>query len=1120
MQGIFSTSEVAWLPFSLILVFSITTWAQNTGRMHGTVKDPTGASIPAAQIAVTNPATGLVRHASTDSAGAFVVPSLPIGTYNVEVKAQGFTPTNVKDLVLHIGEGLLVDVTMRVGQVQEQVSVAAEAPLTDTLSPEVGNVIQEQRVQNLPLNGRNVLQLALLAPGAAEPDPGNGIEKGSFTSGGFTVSINGGRLDENEYLLDGVWDGIVYFNQQNILPTVDAVSEFRVIGTNADASRGFGHGGVIIYSTVSGGNNIHGKVWEFLRNDVLDARNFFDRTRPPYRQNQFGAIVTGPVLLPGYNGKDRTHFMFGYEGLRIHKGLTALTTIPTSAEIGGDFSADAPIYDPLTTRPDPSNPGKFLRDPFPGNKIPSNRIASQSAFLASFFPLISQGGVGNFVNNPTLINNRDQYNARIDHSFSTHDQVFGRVTVANFDGRDPLASGVVFAAAPPFNPPSLPTTEGAFSRNVALGWTHVFSSSVVNQFLFGFNRSRMPRDQRGPDFFGKFGIQGANRNPADFGLPSISFTGLSPFGGTDVLTPFDLTETDFQYTDNVSLVRGRHSLDFGGTFLRTRLAHRFDFFSKTSLSYSGGFTANPENAASTGNSFADFLLGYPASVLAGVGDTGSHSFQYRIEGYITDTLKLTRKLTAELGLRYEVLRPPLFEEPVSALDLKTGDMVINVPGNGPLPPQVYKFIPLGIKFVTARSAGFPETLVDTNKKNFGPRVGFAYDVQGDGKTVVRAGYGLFYAQRQQVNSTAQMLTDIPFYNISLALNGGVGGPLPTPSSLTPTISWNNLLTNAAAPPGGTTIPRYFPLGQVHQWSLSVQRQVLSDTALELDYVGSSGHKLIGGTTVNQIDIIGEVYPKGTRPFSQYGNFTSWRGSGNSSYNALIINANKRLRSGLTFQAGYTYSHSIDTASLENFTGGSSNFTQDTYAPESAEKGNSEFDTRHRFIISYFYELPIGPGKRFLSLNGVAGKLVGGWRVSGITTRAGGVPITPGFAVEPTGTGSFGVRPNGIGDPNQNAPHTPQEWFNTKAFGIQTTPTFGNARRNTITGPWINNWDISFSKDTPLTERYHLACRADMFNTFNHPQFLQPVRLIDSPEFGKVFQARDPRQIQFSLGLSF
>src|SRR5581483_6329039 len=865
-------------PVLIVIVGSSIASCQNTGRMHGIVKDQSGAAIAGAQIVVESPATGLVRRTETDSGGSFMVPSLPIGPYNVTVKASGFKTTDISNLVLHIGEDLLVDTTLQLGGAQEQVIVQDVAPLTNTTSSEVGNVIQEQRVHTLPLNGRNVLQLALLAPGAAEPDPGNGIEKFSFTSGGFSVSINGGRLDENEYLLDGVWNGIVYFNQQNILPTVDAVSEFRVIGTNSDASRGFGHGGIINYSTVSGGNNFHGRVWEFLRNDKLDARNYFDKAKPPYRQNQFGAVVSGPVLLPGYDGKDRTHFMFSYEGLRISKGLTALTTIPTAAEIGGDFSADSPIYDPLTTRSDPLNPGQFIRDPFPGNKIPANRIAAASAYLASFFPLINQGGVGNLVSNPTLIGNRNQYNVRIDHTISSKDQLFGRITVANFQGQDPL-SGLVFSSAPSFNPPKLPTSEGAFSRNAAIGWTHVFKPTLLNQFLFGFNRSRMPREQRGPDFFRQFGIPGANTNPADFGLPNISATGYSPFGGTDVITPFDLTENDFQYTDDVTLMKGKHSIHLGGTFLRTRLAHRFDFFSKSSISYSGGFTNDPQSPANTGNSFADFLLGYPAVVIAGVGDTGSHSFEYRIEAYATDTIKLTNKLTAELGLRYEVLRPPLCEDPVSALDPKTGNMVVSVPGNGPLPPQVNNFTPLGINFVTAQSAGYPRTLVDTDKKNFGPRIGFAYDLAGNGKTVIRTGYGLFYAQRQQVNSTAQMLTDIPFYNLSLALNGGVGGPLPAPPSATPNLSWDNLLSNAVALPGGTTIPRQFPLGQVNQWSLSVQRQIASDMALEVDYVGSTGHQLIRGITVNQVDVLGEVYPKGTRPFPQYGNFTSWRGTG-------------------------------------------------------------------------------------------------------------------------------------------------------------------------------------------------------------------------------------------------
>lgn len=1083
-------------------------WGQNAGRIHGTVTDPTRAVVPAVSVTAIDSGTGATHPTTADSMGRFELIQLPIGPYIVEVNAPGFKPASFRDLVLHIGEDLQLDVKLQLSGTVVEVVVSAAPPLTQTSSVEIGNVIAGPDVHELPLNGRNVLQLALLAPGAAGAAPGNGIETFSFTSGGFTVSINGGRTDENEYLLDGVWDEAVYFNQQNILPTVDVVSEFRVRGTDADAASGFGHGGIITYATRSGENDLHGKAWEFLRNDVLDARNVFDQKKPPFRQNQFGGILSGPFR------KDHTFFMLSYEGLRIRKGLTALNTIPTAAEISGDFSADKPIFDPLTTRPDPSHPGQFIRSQFPGNIVPPDRISPASKFIASSFPTTNVGGVGNVVNNAEETETRDQYNIRIDHKLGDKDQLFARGTIANFFGVEPL--GGTISETPPFNPPNLPTTETALSRNIALGWIHTFSSAFLNDFRFGFNRAKMPRKQEGPDFFGMFNIPGSNRDPADFGIPDVTAVGFSDFGGTDTITPFILTENDFHYLDSVSLVKGHHTLDFGFAFLRTQLVHQFDFFSKTDTTFSGALTADPQNPASAGNSFADFLLGTPAVVVAGVGSTASHSFEYRVESYINDAWRLNRRLTLITGLRYDLLRPALFHESLSALDLKTGNIVVSVPGHGPLPPQVNKFIPAGANFVTAHAAGFPATLVDTDTDNFGPRVGLAYDIQGNGKTVVRAGYGLYYAQRQQVNSTAEFRADIPFYDISVAV-----APGPTPSQLTPTLTWDNLLANPIATLGGTTIPRNFPLGEVHQWSLSVQRQLLSDTGIELDYIASSGHHLPVPYTANQVDVLGEVYPRGTRPFPHLGNFISERAAGNSAYNAFIGNVRQRFHSGLSFQLGYTWSHSIDTtASDENVSGGSENFAQDAYALEKSERGNSTFDIRHRFILSYLYELPIGPTKRFFNGTGASDKMLKGWRIGGITTYATGVPVTAAFAVDPTGNGLLAVRPNQIADPNRNAPHTPEEWFNTTAFQIQSRPIFGDAGRNDIRGPGIKNWDVTVAKSTVLHEKCVLEFRTDLFNAFNTPQFLLPIRNIDSPDFGKIFQARDPRQIQFSLSLLF
>jgi hypothetical protein len=1098
--------------------------AQDTGRISGTVTDSSGAVVTGAAVRIVNTQTAIERTMQTDVSGRYEIPRLPVGPYSVSVSMQGFQTASVPNLDLHIDQDLRVDVQMRVGSTAETVEVTAAPPLTETSSSEIGNVIQENRVRELPLNGRNILQLALLAPGATEAEPQSGVERFTFNSGGFTVSINGGRTDQNLYVLDGIWNGVVYFNQQNINPTVDMISEFRVKGTNADASSGFGHGGIVTYATRSGGNDFHGKLWEFVRNDIFDAKNYFDTKKPAYRQNQFGGVFSGPL----FRGKYKSFFAVSYEQLQIRKGLTAVQTLPTAKQISGDFSADRPIFDPLTTRPDPARPGQFIRDRFLNNIIPANRIAAPSAYLASFLPKLAVGGVGNYINNSKRTNRRDQANVRLDHSLSQRDQVFARFTLANFLGIEPL--GVGTGANPPFN--ILPVTENAFSRNLALGWTHSFSNNLLNDFRFGFNRARLPREQRGPDFFTMFNIPGSNRSPADFGLPAVSVTGFTAFGANDTITPFLLTENDFQWANDTSWVRGKHTFKFGGNFMRTQLIHQFDFFAKGSLSFQSAFTTDPQNRNNTGNAFADFLLGFPTQNRIGLGSTYSHSFEYRIESYFNDTWKIVPRLTLNMGVRYEVMRPPLFAEPLSTL-AKDGRIVVSVPDNGPLPPQVNLYAGKGITFVTAKDAGYPATLVDTDKNNFAPRVGLAWDVAGDAKTVVRSGYGLFYSQRQQINTSAQFINDIPFYNMSTVLNQGVGFAA-NPTSLTPTLNWSNMIVNNVSLPGGTAFPRSLPFGEIQQWSLGIQRSLWTDAALETDYVGTSARKLLGSYNPNQVDFLGEGCvgigagydlpanctrnaPR-TRPFPQFGNFTSWQPKNTSSYNALIVNLNQRSRKGLTFQAGYTWSHSIDTSSGENVGGTSGNGTRNSYASVDVERGNSNFDTRHRFTLSTIYQLPIGPRQKYWNVTGALGKLLEGWQVGGIATYSKGVSFTVTQANDPTGLG-LGLLPNVVCNPNEGAPHTVQQWFNTACFVTQGT-SYGNAGRNIVSGPPIKNFDLYTNKSTALTERMNLAFRAEFFNAFNTPQFLIPQRSLGGAGFGQILSARDPRDIQLSLALSF
>lgn len=1093
------------------LLMSGHVFGQATGSIIGTIKDQSGAILPGVSVRARNVATGFTRETVTDADGNYVIALLPVGTYEVTAELAGFKKAVTPNVILEVDARTRVDLILQVGEITEVVEVTEAPPLVQAETSEVGSVIEERRVTELPLNARNFLQLALLAPGAVAAAQETGASRFTVSGGGLTVNINGGRDDQNYYLIDGVSNTDVSFNNMNIPLSVDAVQEFKVKGTLYSAEYGNLSGGQVSVSTKSGSNKFHGTLFEFLRNDALDARNFFDPGEaPPFKQNQFGFSFGGPII------RDRTFFFGNYEGLRVRQSVTQTSTLPTEKMLRGDFSGLPQIFDPMTTRRDPNDPNKFIRDPFPNNIIPPQRIHPASAFLASLLPKVQQAGAGNFTSIGTRRNDRDQFTIRIDHRLSDRDNLLVRFTFAEAETTEPFAPNFLSAAPPA--PPGFGINFDSFGRNLAISETHVFGTNLVNEFRFGFNRANTLRltENSDIDFYGMFKIPGTSREPFDFGLPPISVAGFSDFGDTDIASPFNFLMNHFQWTDNLVWTRGNHSLKFGADIWRQQFYHTFDLFIRGWQQFSGGFTADPRNPGNTGNSFADFLLGIPTLNIGSVGgNTRGHSFIWAANFYVHDDWKATPRLTLNLGLRYEFWRPPLTREPRSAVDFKTGNLVIN---REQLPAGLERFREQGINFVTFKEAGWPRTLVDSDKNNFGPRFGFAYDLTGGGRTVLRGGFGWFFATRTLAGTHAQTQANIPFFGTSAAVNLGVGGLVGL--SALPTLTWDNSFTAVFVPNAGNTTERNFPLGDVYQWSLNVQHQLTNALALEIDYIGSLGRKTDRILRGNQ-RIAGKGNPNPPRPFPQLGDFILFGGGTNSHYEALMLKAEQRFVRGLAFVVSYTFSRSIDTASNGFESGGVNAPPQNSYNPNDGERGLSNFHSKHRFVLSYVYELPFGRGRRFLTnIPTVLDHIIGGWQVSGVTTFQSGQPLTPVFQVDPSGTGFTFTRPNQVCDPNRGAPHTVERWFRTECFERQPPFFFGNAGRNTVIGPGFKNWDFALLKNFRVREPHALQLRAEFFNLFNNVNFQLPNRVFDSPNFGRIFGANPSRQIQFGLKYVF
>jgi hypothetical protein len=1156
----FRRSQNRLLTFSLTLAFgallylasATALWAQrDAGAIVGLVRDASGAVVTGAKVSVIDAERGSQEVFTTNDQGEYVASPLKIGHYRVTVEKQGFKRAIAGPVEVNIQDRVSVDVKLETGSISETMTVTDEAPQLETETSDLGQVVDSHRINALPLNGRNYAQLALLGVGVAAAEPGSRVE----TSYGF--SANGARSLQNNFLLDGidnnanlgdVLNGAAYVIQ----PSVDAIAEFKVETNSYSAEFGRGNGAIMNAVIKSGTNNFHGDVFEFLRNDKVDATNKFDQFgRQPYQQNQFGFTLGGPIV------KNKLFFFGDYEGLRIRQALPQLSTVPTQAEIAGDFSAfltntpatavdvngnptnqialdcngnptyQGEIFNSRQVQAYGGNPNGYCGVPIgtsggvPTNMFPAGTIDPLAARLAALFPVsnTTEGGGNNFLADPKRSETEDKFDIRVDQIISAKDNFFARFSYGNDD---------TFLPSPFNNALDGGSFQDGYSQNKAQGLAasevHSFRNNLINEIRFGYNHLNSHRYNLNynVNVSEQLGFPGVPYGPNLGGLPSISFSdGTAAIGSSGYLPAIE-NQHSYVFTDNVSWVHGRHAAKFGGEL-------RFEQFTifepaspRGSMSFGSDFTDNPASPGSGGESIATFLLGIPD----GGTITGLNNIDYRrriYSAYALDDFKATPKLTLNLGLRYEFFSTiKEANNNQATFDFASQSLIVPSGQNKQLTPT------LATELTVQRNGS--RGLISPDLNNFAPRIGAAYQISN--KLVMRSGYGFFYGgQENGPFSNPSPGFNPPFFasqvfnpNCSLpAANGAV-----LDCSISGTLPLNvlsqgfpaNSLSDPNTPSLYSLDPRLVtPYTQ--QWHFGFEYQLPADNVLEISYAGSRGLKLFAFYNANQAtpdangsDPLAPRRPAnnanwpggvgGTCSLATQGQFCNpaldaaidtLRSNAQSNYSSLQVRLEKHYSRGLQYEFAYTYAHALDNASSASLGSVNNGDFQDQRYPNQ-NYGNADFDVRHRFVFSYVYDLPFGKGKKFGgNTSGVWNQIIGNWQMAGVFSAATGNYYTATDTVSVSNTdcggtvGFYCSRPNIVGNPNSK-PCIPGTLFNTCAFAHNTIlGTFGNAPRNNIEGPGYKTWDTSLVKQFPISESKHLEFRAEFFNILNHVNYL-------------------------------
>jgi carboxypeptidase family protein len=1086
----------------VIALIATSSYAQTTtGTFIGYVKDMSGEVLRGAKVTATNEATGLTRTVTTSAAGEYVIALLPVGKYTLTFEAGDFKQRSIKGVTLELDQRARIDAVLEIGPVNEVITIddTNSTSLARTETAEAGEVIENKRILDLPLNGRLFLQLAQLTAGVVENSRGSFGQQLTSVSGP-RITVMGARESDNYFTLDGVSATDRFFNTLSAPLSVEGIQEFKVQSNLYTAETGTLGGAQINIAIKSGTNDLHGSAFGFLRNDNLDARNYFDfMGKPEFRQNQFGGTVGGPMI------RNKAFFFSNYEGLRLAKAQTRTFTVPSNSLRAGQFTTL--IRDPSLGLPCSA---ADQRGCFPNNMIPDARISGTAKALLQYFPQANlTGATNNYVASPQEINDNNQFTIKTDYRIGNNDTAFVRYTFYDVNAYQPY--GFVAFASSPISVPGFGLFINQRSQNVAISETHVFNPMLVGEFKLGFNRTAGGQVQENIDipFVAQNNIMGASTSPLDQGIPRITIAGFNAFG--DIATPISRRDNDYQANYSLSWFRGSHNFIFGGMFRRLQY-NPFIVSNKR-----GQFSFNP-SPNFTGNPFADFLLGLPTTANGGFGDVSIYLRGNEWHGFVQDNWKATRRLTVNLGVRYEYASP--FTEKNnrwSTLDIQNRRVIVASEGGQTYPQNLWipgiqqQLAPLPI--VTSEDAGLDPSLVNKDLNNVAPRIGLAFDIFGNQKTVIRTGYGIYYNAASFNTFTLQSQSP-PFFKRIMANNTAAASS-----------SVNTILANPLQGlPAFQTYDINFRSPYFQQWNLGIQQLLRRNLLLEAQYLGSKGTKLYTNIWYNTPDA-GPLPPGPRAPFPNLANFALQASAASSSYHAMVLRTEKRLSSGLMVMGSYTFSKSIDNDSLGNTTIASG---LDQSNMKALERGLSSFDARHRFVVSYTYDLPYKSNNKFLF------GVLGNWQMGGIITHQSGNPFTVNLAGERSnnGLGFIGyARPNLVADPNlPSDQRTPDRWFNTDAFALQPVGFLGTAGRNIIEGPGTNIVDLSLLKNIPFNDRHRLQFRTEVFNAFNHANFDVPERICTVTTtgapcsllgpFGRISAARDPRILQFALKYLF
>jgi hypothetical protein len=1055
-----------------ILLFSVdSTLAQTTASIIGNVTDTSGAAVSQCSVQATETSTGQVRKTTTDQTGAYLFTLLPPGSYSIRAEAPGFKVEVRTGIVVSVQANVRVDIPLSVGDLSETVTVASQAPAVDTRQASIGETIDSARMMEMPLSGRSPTALLSLIPGVIVSDPGV-----SPTSYNVVVQVAGGQQTANNFIYDNTRYNSVQYGQGNPLPPPDFLDEMKVTTNAYDAEKGLAAAATVQVVTKSGTNSLHGSLFEFHRDNALTARNFFAPTTPFLVQNQFGGTVGGPII------RNKTFFFFGYQGTTIHNAVLNNSAIPpTAAERSGDFSNS---IGGIPTDPDT---GKL----FSGGIIPNSRFDPAAVNYLSVMSAANSPG-GAYTSLSPSINNGTQFTLKIDHNLSANNQLSGRYWYSRGTSTKPNG-----------NLPFGQTDYSLRFQNLNVWDIHTFAPNLLNMASIAWNRKYETQLNANAPF----------QNPQDAGVnlpdtvthpypPSVNITGRVNLADGPAGDPQRQDATE-DFTDTLTWVKGKSTWKFGGNYDRVRFGPDQASFDNGRFSFNGQFT---------GNAMADFILGRPSSLLL-YNEEENHR-TYWVGFFAQNDYRLSKRVTLNLGLRYH------YEEPTYQVD---GNSATFIPG---FQSTRFPNAPAGMAF--AGDPGIPKAIFHPRYSNFDPRIGFAWDIFGDGSTSLRAGYGIFtevlingYSQYLSLNQPfleSYTLTTVPSFSNPFG-SGGLGFDV-VPGN--PAAQYNPETGEAAfkLPITGWGADQYMPNPYLQQYSLSLQRQLARDFALDVNYIGSLGRHL---------PLVYQGNPAIVRPGATLANANQRRlfGDGNisgvtyfqdagiSSYNALAVDLKKRFSKSYLIDVSYTWARSLDIQSGQPYT---STTIQDPFNFRGSY-GLSDFQRKHVFTVSGLWNIPAWRGGGFIGRN-----IIGGWSLSGILTAESGMPLNIVSGRDNSLTAVNQDRPNVIGNPVLSSGRPTSEviaqYFNTSQFVPNPSGQYGNVGRNSLVGPGLVNLDSGLFKEIRILEGKRLQFRAEFFNTLNHANFSNPVSTLVSPAFGRIQTAGTARQIQLAMKFLF